>query len=317
MILILMLFFFSSCNMPGLNEVEIKKIIDIKFVKAVGGYGSIPGKFLFPSDVLILPDKKDFLEREFNEILVVDKNNNRIQKFDSNLDYESAFGSFGNDTYNFNSPYGIVAYTKNYIYISDSLNHRIVNYDIKGNFVSILNFIPPAIENFDVDRLRLSEPKGIDVDSFGNIYIADSGNDRILKVSATGQFLSEIKGDDFEAKYFLKPSDVKIDDYGNIYIADTGNDRVLVMNQNKKVLLEIKGLKSPAGITTDNKGNIFVSNTAKNKVVVYNIKNEPILELDYKFNMPLGLAIFHENLYVVDSGNHQIVLFRIEYDKWK
>ena len=320
--LISLFFLFGAGKVPKFTELEIKKIEDIRFIKSIGGQGSIPGKFLFPSDVLILEGKTDYLQRGFDEILVVDKNNHRIQKFDLILDYEYSFGNFNQ----FNSPFSIAGWTKSYIYISDSLNHRIVNYDIKGNFKGILSFLPAKESTLDTYKLKLNEPKGIDVGKDGNIYIADSGQDRIIVVSPTGYFLYEIKGEEWIAEYFSNPSDVKIDDSGNIYIADTGNDRILVFDSLfRRLLLKIEKLNKPEGLTIDNAGNIFISDTGNNKVLIYNIKGEFIDRIDYKFNRPLGLAISQEkktekgeiyrNLYVADSGNHQVLLFRIIYRK--
>lgn len=305
------------------EAIATKKIGNTQFVKAIGGVGAVPGKFLFPSDVLALDNKTSHIAERFDEILVVDKNNSRIQKFDPSLDFEYSFGTFGKGSGQFNTPWGIVSYAKTRIYISDTLNHRILNYDIKGNYIGLLNCTQPKLTTIDTDKLRFNEPKGIDVGRDGNIYIADSGNDRIVEIAPIGYFICEIKDIEFEAGFLLNPSDVKIDNLGNIFVADTGNNRVLGFDSNQRVILKIENLKSPAGLMVDNEGNIFVSEN--NKVKIYDINGELIEELDYSFNKPLGLAISGEkksekgdifrNLYIADSGNHKVVLFRIEYNR--
>ena len=78
------------------------------------------------------------------------------------------------------------------------------------------------------------DPNGLTVDSAGNIYIADTMNNRIRKVSGgiittvAGRGVGGISGDGGPATSasLNSPSDVAVDSAGNIYIADTGNNRI-------------------------------------------------------------------------------------------
>ncbi|HAO22533.1 MAG TPA: hypothetical protein DCQ37_19970, partial [Desulfobacteraceae bacterium] len=63
-------------------------------------------------------------------------------------------------------------------------------------------------------------------DSSGNIYVADSGNDRIQKFSGSGKYISQFGTSGSDDGQFSYPYAIAIDISGNIYVADNGNDRI-------------------------------------------------------------------------------------------
>lgn len=77
-------------------------------------------------------------------------------------------------------------------------------------------------------------PNDVFIDKNGFIYIADSGNDRILKLDSTGKLLLEISS--FDDDYLINPTSVYVDESGRIFVTDTGNYRILVFDKNGKCL---------------------------------------------------------------------------------
>lgn len=71
----------------------------------------------------------------------------------------------------------------------------------------------------------LKSPEDLFLDSKGYLYVADAGNNRILKMDKNGKVLDIIKGP--KDKPFNNPSGVFVDNTGNIYVADTENKRVI------------------------------------------------------------------------------------------
>ena len=63
------------------------------------------------------------------------------------------------------------------------------------------------------------------VDQAGNVYVANSGNNRVEKFSSTGTFMQIFSTG--LPNFINSPNDVAVDAVGNVYIADTGNNRVL------------------------------------------------------------------------------------------
>jgi tripartite motif-containing protein 71 len=79
---------------------------------------------------------------------------------------------------------------------------------------------------------QFNGPQGIAVDSTGNIYVADTNNNRIEKFSATGTFVCEWGAAGTANGDMTFPTDVQIDGSGNVYVADTSNNRIDVFNSN-------------------------------------------------------------------------------------
>ncbi len=137
----------------------------------------------------------------------------------------------------------------------------------------------------------LDQPTGMAVDSAGNLYFADTKNNRIRKIAANGTIttvvgngLAGFEGDGGQATVALlnAPQGVAVDVEGNLYIADTGNNRV------RKVF--------PDGIIGTMVGN---GNAA--------FFGDGGSALNASLNAPRGVAIGPGGLlYVADTGNHRI-----------
>jgi sugar lactone lactonase YvrE len=155
----------------------------------------------------------------------------------------------------------------------------------------------PATSNAPADIAMLNGPRSVAVDSSGNIYIADSGNDVIREVTAdgnimtiAGQTLNGVgvtgdSGDNGLAKdsVLFDPTDVVVDSSGNIYIADLGNNVVREITAADGKIATIAGntdkgytgnggpaakatLNGPTGVAVDSSGNVYIADSG-NEVV--------------------------------------------------
>ncbi len=98
-------------------------------------------------------------------------------------------------------------------------------------------------------------PLGITADENGNIFVADTGNDRVIHLLYRNDKLTFVKsfrfaGDSGEA--FSEPSQVALGSSGTLYIADTGNDRIVLMSPDGEYLGEIRGATSPETTVDEN-----------------------------------------------------------------
>ncbi|MGD0791327.1 MAG: choice-of-anchor D domain-containing protein [Terriglobales bacterium] len=136
------------------------------------------------------------------------------------------------------SPAGVARDSSGNIYIADQYNSIIRKVDGAGN-ISTVAGVPSSIgysgDGGPATSAWLYYPAGVFVDASNNLYIADTYNEVIRKVS--GGTISTVAGTVQNAGYggdggpatsanLYYPSDVKVDSAGNIYIADTDNNRI-------------------------------------------------------------------------------------------
>ncbi|WP_170285579.1 NHL repeat-containing protein [Microbacterium rhizomatis] len=102
-------------------------------------------------------------------------------------------------------------------------------------------------------------PYGVAVDGSGIVYIADPGSDRVLRIGADGTQTSV--GSDL-----YLPFGVAVDGSGNVYIADSGNSRVLKVAPSGMQTTVGTDLNLPAGVAVDRSGNVYIADTGKHQV---------------------------------------------------
>lgn len=180
-------------------------------------------------------------------VYIADTNNNRVRKvtpagmillFAGNglLGSSGDGGQAANAT--MNQPQGVTVDAAGNVYISDSGNNRIRRVAPNG---IITTYAGTGVQNFSGDgglatQAELSAPMQITLDSAGNLYIADNGNLRVRKVTASTGVISTIAGDGrvgnegdggpATAAQFLYPTGVAVDRNGVVYILDSYDNHV-------------------------------------------------------------------------------------------
>ncbi|HVA66119.1 MAG TPA: hypothetical protein VNK24_04250 [Elusimicrobiota bacterium] len=199
----------------------------------------------------------------------------------------------GNAKGSFNHPSGLALDSRGDIYVSDTNNNRIEEFDPLGNFIeafSLPSIVPPAKpEDPDQEdsglrpqRHDLGTPYGIAVDSSGVIYAADAQGDRVLKFAQDGTLLSTIGGPGNGVGQFHRPEGVAVDpDGGCLYVSDRNNDRIerfdplgnatLVFGALGNIQAKNAGLvfNNPAGLALDDSGNLFVADRNNDAIEEY------------------------------------------------
>ncbi|MDZ4179379.1 MAG: hypothetical protein U1E29_09125, partial [Coriobacteriia bacterium] len=159
-------------------------------------------------------------------------------------------------------------------------------------------------------------PYGIAVDSAGDVYVADTKNHRIKKVSPAGEVLAIWGSRGAGVGSFEHPEGVAVGTDGRVFVADTGNDRVQVLapdGQPLAVWNATSGLHRPTGLTFDPGGNLYVADTGKHRIVKFSSAGTQTAIIgsgrgagNLQFDGPHGLAADATHLYVADTGNKRI-----------
>jgi sugar lactone lactonase YvrE len=102
----------------------------------------------------------------------------------------------------------------------------------------------------------LTNPSGVAVDPAGDVYLADSSNHRVLKLTAGSKDQTVLPFTGLQT-----PTGVAVDSEGNVYVTDGPNNRVvkLAAGSNDQTVLPLAGSHYPDGLTVDTAGNVYVT----------------------------------------------------------
>jgi len=214
------------------------------------------------------------------------------------------------------------------VYIADSNDHRVRKVASDGTISTVAGDGFPGFrgDGGPAPAARLNTPYGIAVDTAGNLYIADLGNNRVRMVSPTGTITTVSGTDKLQA-----PRNVALDASGNLYISEFGGAHVWMLGTGG-ALQNIAGtgvagfggdggpaaaaqLSFPAGLAFDNSGNLYIADSSNNRVrkvaggIITTVlgTGDPGAALPNQLNLPTGIAVDSAgNLDVADSSNQRI-----------
>lgn len=166
----------------------------------------------------------------------------------------------------------------------------------------------------------LADAAGLALDGAGNLYIADSSNHRVRKVSSdgvihtiagTGEFGFSGDNGPAVAAQLWRPEGVGA--FGtNVYIADSFNSRLRMINGAGVISTVLSDETSvpvwhPRGIAADASGNVFIADSTKKKVVKL-AANGAAKTVAQNLNAPADVTLNASGmLYVADTGSHRIL----------
>jgi len=150
----------------------------------------------------------------------------------------------------------------------------------------------------------LLTPYDVELDVIGNVYVADSGNNRVVKLPAGGgpQVTLGFTG-------LSLPTNMAITKNGDIYLSDTGNNRVLRLPAGggpQEVLAT--GLQAPRGIAIDGAGNRYYANSGGTSIYKQGSAGGVLTTVVGGLKDPTDVDVDAAgNIYAVDKGNNRVV----------
>jgi sugar lactone lactonase YvrE len=178
-------------------------------------------------------------------VFVADASNNRIRKITpagvvstfagSDFHYKDGSGGFADGTgtnAQFYSPGGITIDRSGNLFVTDTKNGEIKKITPAGVVTTLAGNGLPGFTDGTGSNARFYNPEGITVDSSGNLFVADSGNQKIRKVTPEGvvsNFAGSTVGDANGTgtnSQFFNPSGLVVDNSGNIFVSDANNSLI-------------------------------------------------------------------------------------------
>jgi len=154
------------------------------------------------------------------QLYVADTYAHTIQVFAEDGRWLRSIGQRGEAPGQFNYPTHVVLHGRQ-LYVTDTMNSRIQIIPLDGGE-------PRVVGERGLYLGNLVRPKGVALDSEGNVYVIESYYDRLLVFNAQGQFLMPTGGTGTAIDKFYLPAGVTVDDKDRIFIADTFNGRVVI-----------------------------------------------------------------------------------------
>ncbi len=185
----------------------------------------------------------------------------------------------------FNYPFGVAVDNSENVYVADTYNNKIRKINAAGLVTTLAGSGSQGSADGSGTAASFSRPLGIAVDGGGNIFVADSYNYKIRKITAAG-VVTTLAGSGAYGSTdglgvtasFLNPAGVAVDTDGSVFVADSSSHAI------RKI--------GPTGFVSTIAGTGSRGNSEG---------------VGASFNEPLGLAVDSSgNLYVADSGNHKI-----------
>lgn len=213
---------------------------------------------------------------------VVDTDKNRILKYDRDgepLMFSRRIADFKNEVQKMWDD-GVEAdmglgYTNTVIRKNDFLIARKYDYyDIYSNSLNDqVRFVKADISDFYHvgSGSQFKSPQSVAVDASGDIYVTDTGNNRIQKFNSDGEFLTA-----FGESELSSPKGIEVDSYGNIFVADTGNQRIVQFGPTGNFIQEYKSDEyeiDPQKLVVRN-GKLYIADANHDRPLVWDIGGE-------------------------------------------
>ena len=242
-------------------------------------------------------------------VWVSDRVNNRLIEYDKNGTYLRQIAAQGSGDGQIKDPRGIEIGSNGNIWVAETGNKRLQQFTPTGTFVSKLTnaaFVEPwgiargggliwvtdpgagkifqfkedgsLVRTLDVSKVvKLGAlngpPVGIDVDAFGNAWVAIQGSNQIIEVAPDGSLIFNFGGEGTEAGKFKGPLDVAVAPSGNLLVSDDLNNRVQVFETDGTFLRQFGTtgsangqFKEPRALDVGPDGQLFVADSANRRI---------------------------------------------------
>lgn len=246
----------------------------------------------------------------------------------------------------FNTPSQLALDAQGNLYVADTGNNAVRRVTPDGAVTTIAGSGHVGARDGAAREAELNAPVGVAVDAQGNVYVADTYNDRIRKVATDGQVTTIAGGAASSPGYadgpamsasFDTPCGIAVTPKGELYVADTGNNAIRKLTLDGQVqtfasapaLADNQSLLfSPVGLALTHDGILYVTGNDRGRIAQFSPDGRVFALAgaggsgfsdgdggSARFNSPAGVAVDKGGtLYVADSANYLVRRLRSTED---
>jgi tripartite motif-containing protein 71 len=303
-----------------LGHRVVKLNPELGFLGAWGGYGTKPGQLAFPRAIASDPAGDNYVANTAND---------RVEVYDPEGRFLRTIGISARGPGQLTGPRGLALDPSGGLLAADTVGNRV------ELFAPLTDAFAGQWTVAGGHRSNFFKPTGIGIDPHGSVYVADQGNERIVRMWGDGTYLSELGGPNSlggaqlngVAAVAVAPRS------GRMYAADAGHNRALVYGPEGSVLARWgagggNGAAGSAAGSFNHPSGVAVASVAAGEEVIYvaDKGNDRIVKLDAngnvlhewgsrgaangRFHAPAGVAVDGAgNVYALDGENNRVQEF--------
>ncbi len=217
-------------------------------------------------------------------------------------DLEAADGCFG-------APKGITLGDDGFLYVADTQNDRIQQFDLDGEFVSKWGMPGEGEGRFD-------RPTKVAFGPLGDIYVAEVFEHRIQRFDEDRNYVDSWGEPGTTPGQFQSPRGIATDAAGYVYVADQYNHRIQKFSRDGTFVLQWGGMSYPHSVAVDSAAYIYVTERFSHRVRKFTATGAPVATWGSygtgpsQFRYPEGIHIgADDRVYVADTSNRRVQVF--------
>ena len=230
----------------------------------------------------------------------------------------------------FSDPFGVAVAEDGTIYVADAGESNRIRKIATDGTVTTLAGGSEGFSDGAGAAASFNTPSGLALDAHGNLFVADTGNNRIRKITPVGE-VSTVAGDGTAGHIdgpgtqarFNGPIGIAVDVNDNIYVADTYNDRIRRITPDGLVSTLAGGatpgyvdsnrdaarFDTPCGVAVISDGSIIVADTGNDRLrKVTPDGNVMTVSMSQELSSPVGVAVSHDGfIYATELDRSRVV----------
>lgn len=253
-----------------------------------------------PHDIVLGPDSR--------YLFVSDLGNDAVKVLDPET--LTTVGTIGADE--LASPHDVAFDSAGRLLVADTANNRIAVYEVDGASGTLVASW----------HARMRSPEGVVATPDGRVYVANASAHTVVML-VDGQATAMVGERGSQDNQYARPHDLDRGPDGHLYVTDPGNDRIQILTDTLDHVANLGGdgydFDEPKYLALDAAGRLYVADEYNNQIKIFDPAHKLIGTVGsgdqgdgpYQFHWPEGVTVLGDRMWVADTRNGRIVLYRL------